>query len=60
MTTATKPVGVFQVFSAHHCHIPFKAISSAALKIGSLEAVALAVTAQWFKDPPLNEPTPFF
>ena len=52
MTTTTEPLGVPQVFLAHHCHIFLLkiAIRWAAFKIGSLEAVA----ALLFKDPALD------
>ncbi len=50
MTTAIEPVGVTQVFPAHHCHFILKiAIRWATFKNGSLEVVA----APWFKDPAL-------
>ncbi len=42
MTTATEPVGLFQVFPVQQCHFFLKiAIRRAAFKIGSLEAVAV-------------------
>ncbi len=49
MTTATEPVGVFQVFRLNTAIFVLKIwIRWAAFKIGSLEEVAMA--APWFKD----------
>ena len=46
LTTATKPVGVFQVFPLPFFFLKI-AIRWTAFKIGSLKAV----TVTWFKDP---------